>query len=229
MTFASFVFAGIPMRAFADGALFLPECSTLVVADMHLEKASNFATRGSLLPPYDSRATLQRLARCIDRLRPERVICLGDSFHDGGGPNRMEPEDLGRLRRLTDGRDWVWIAGNHDPMDTGFAGGRIAPHTEVRTLVFRHEAETDTAPGEVSGHFHPKASITVRGRRVSGRCFVMDGRRLILPSFGAFTGGLDVLHPAVRDLMDPLFQIHLIGRDRVHSVNSAMLDQPRQR
>lgn len=226
MTAQAFVFAGIEMRAHAAGALFVPSWSTLVVADMHLEKGSQFARRGTFLPPYDSRATLQALAGCIDHFQPDRVLCLGDSFHDRGGPRRMEPEDRRSLERLTAGRDWIWVAGNHDPIDSGFAGGRIAADVNIGSLVFRHEAKTDAAPGEVSGHFHPKASLTVRGRRMSGRCFVRDGRRLILPSFGAFTGGLDVLHPAVRDLMEPLFKVYLIGRHKVHSVSSGALDQP---
>lgn len=218
-----FMFAGVEMQACSDGALFVPAWSTLVVADMHLEKGSEFAGRGALLPPYDSRATLGTLARCIDGLNPTHVICLGDSFHDGDGPQRMSSDDHSRLRTLAEGRNWIWVAGNHDPLATGFVGGSISAETRIGPIVFRHEAQADMAQFEVSGHFHPKASVRVQGRRVSGRCFVMDDRRLILPSFGAYTGGLDVFHPALRELMDPVFYVHLVGRDRVHTISSASL------
>lgn len=222
-----FVFAGLAMRALPDGALFIPGASTLVVADMHLEKGSAFASHGAFLPPYDSGETLRRLARRIEALRPARVVCLGDSFHDGAGPERLASGDRTQLRRLTGEREWIWIAGNHDPAATAFFGGRISRELGIGPHVFRHEARIDAAAGEISGHFHPKASVTVHGRRVSARCFVVDSRRLILPSFGAYTGGLDVFDPALRNRVEPVFQVHLIGRDRVHSVSSTVLDRTR--
>ena len=188
-----------------------------MVSDLHLEKGSGFAARGALLPPYDTAATLARLSEAIDRLEPHRVICLGDSFHDGGAGARLSAGDADRLAELTAARDWIWITGNHDPEPPAHWGGRVMDELVDGALVFRHEARSG-AVGELSGHFHPKASVRTRARRVTGRCFVGDGRRLILPAFGAYTGGLDVLDPAISGHLDRNFHIHLIGRERLYSL-----------
>ena len=215
---------GADLEADPSGALLWRERKVLVVADLHLEKGSGFARSGTLLPPYDSAATLARLAAAIGAHDPERVICLGDSFHDGDAPLRLGKNDENALRALTASVDWIWIAGNHDPAPPLALGGRMASELVLGPLLFRHQARSaaDTlarpqaAHGEVSGHFHPKAWIKTRGRRVGGRCFVEDGRRLILPAFGAYAGGLDALDPAIAGLMGSDFAVHLIGRDRVH-------------
>ena len=189
----------------------------MVVADLHLEKGSGFAAKGALLPPYDTAATLTRLAGAIDRLDPRRVICLGDSFHDGDAAARLSAADGRTLAGLTAARDWIWITGNHDPEPPARWGGRAMQELVEGALVFRHEARPG-AVGELSGHFHPKASVSTRARRITARCFVGDGRRLILPAFGAYTGGLDVLDPAISGLLDRGFHAHLIGRSRIHSL-----------
>lgn len=201
-----------------SGALYWPARATLVVADLHLEKGSSFARRGQLLPPYDSRTTLSRLTDAIRHRQPSRVICLGDSFHDGEAAGRLSAEDAAAIRRLTAACDWIWVAGNHDPTPPGNLGGRVVPDALTDgALVFRHEALDRPAPGEVSGHYHPKAAITQRGRRLSARCFVEDGARLILPAFGAYTGGLNVLDPAIAGLYRDGFRAHLLGPRKVHS------------
>ncbi len=162
------VINGAELVADASGALFWPAQSTLVVADLHLEKGSGFAQRhGTLLPPYDSAETLRGLARAIDRYAPARVLCLGDSFHDRAAAGRLAPEDADALRALVGRVDWVWIAGNHDPAPPQHLGGRVVPDVAVGPLIFRHEAESGIRSGEISGHFHPKASVATRGRRVS--------------------------------------------------------------
>lgn len=214
---------GAALVADLSGALYWPAQGALIAADLHLEKGSGFARRGTLLPPYDSAATLRRLADAIQRHRPRRVLCLGDSFHDGDAPARLDARDVEMLAGLTGRADWIWIAGNHDPAPPPWLGGRIEAEVTIGPLVFRHEAERVPAAGEISGHFHPKASVPTRGRRVSARCFVEDGNRLILPAFGAYAGGLDVLDPAIRDLLAPDFAVHLIGRDRVHRFASRQL------
>ncbi|MCC7048793.1 MAG: ligase-associated DNA damage response endonuclease PdeM [Alphaproteobacteria bacterium] len=212
----TFVINGAELAADPSGALFWPAAATLVVADLHLEKGSGFARRGTLLPPYDSAATLRRLAIAIEAWAPRRVLCLGDSFHDTQAPQRMTAGENAMLAALTRCTDWIWIAGNHDPDPPAGLGGRVAREITEGPLVFRHEARAGAIAGEISGHFHPKASIPTRGRRVSSRCFVEDGNRLILPAFGAYAGGMDVFDPAIRRLLAPAFAVHVIGRERVH-------------
>ena len=194
-----------------------PARQTLVVSDLHLEKGSGFAARGSLIPPYDTAATLARLAEAVARLDPHRVICLGDSFHDGGAAARLSAGDARTLTGLTAARDWIWITGNHDPAPPADWGGRVVEELVDGALVFRHQARPG-AMGELSGHFHPKASVSTRARRITARCFVGDGQRLILPAFGAYTGGLDVLDPAISGLLDRGFHVHLLGRSRLYSL-----------
>ncbi|MGH6959919.1 MAG: ligase-associated DNA damage response endonuclease PdeM, partial [Dongiaceae bacterium] len=188
------------------------------VADLHLEKGSGFARRGSFLPPYDTRTTLARLADVVRRHRPEQVICVGDSFHDDGAADRLAGDDAILLRRLTVACDWTWICGNHDPRPPGTWGGSIAAELTIGSLTFRHEARPAAGRGEVSGHFHPKAGLSVRGRHVGGRCFITDGRRLILPAFGAYAGGLDVGDPAIAGLFRGQRLVLVIGRNRLHSL-----------
>ncbi len=205
---------GADLLADRSGALFWPARKTLIVADLHLEKGSAFAERGQLLPPYDTAATLERLEDVVTRHRPERVIALGDSFHDKRAAARLAPRDGDRLRTLTAALDWTWVCGNHDPAPPEDWGGTAVDEVVAGPLQFRHEAEAGRpAAGEVSGHFHPKAAVRLRVKRVTGRCFVTDGRRLILPAFGAYAGGLDVLDPAIAGLLVRQFQVYLLGRD----------------
>ena len=150
---------GVALLADVSGALYWPARRTLVVADLHLEKGSAFAARGQLLPPYDSAATLRALAGAISRHRPEQVICLGDSFHDEDAPQRLASAEGAALRRLTDAHEWIWIAGNHDPVPPAAWGGTVESRVTLGALTFRHQAAGDYAPGEVSGHYHPRASV----------------------------------------------------------------------
>jgi DNA ligase-associated metallophosphoesterase len=212
---------GALLTADPAGALIWPARRTLVVADLHLEKGSAFAARGQFLPPYDTRATLGRLEALIAKHRPKRVICLGDSFHDGGAGERLAAADRARLRRLTAACDWVWIEGNHDPEPPDDLGGRIVAELIDAPLAFRHRARTTGArpgvvAGEVSGHWHPKAAVHLPPKRISAPCFVSDGRRLVLPAFGAYTGGLNVLDPVVSGLFRPDFFVHLVHRARLY-------------
>lgn len=215
---------GARLLADVSGALIWPERRALVFADLHLEKGSSFAARGRPLPPYDSGATIRRMRDALTHHTPETVICLGDSFHDGDGPARLGDGDRRALLALTSAYDWVWIAGNHDPAPALDLGGRVAAELVLGGLLFRHAAAQGAAPaGEVSGHYHPKAAVRARGRRLSARCFVSDGRRLILPAFGAYTGGLNVLDPAIRRLFARPLQAHLLGRGRIIGATQAAL------
>jgi len=214
---------GATLVSDASGALWWPEQALLAVADLHLEKGSAYARKGAMLPPYDSAATLRRLGAAIARLKPKTVICVGDSFHDTDGPDRLDEGDAATLDGLMTGREWIWVAGNHDPEIPPGLGGAVVEELTVGPLAFRHEALLMTKPGEVSGHFHPKASIRFRGKRLSGRCFVADGRRLVLPAFGAYTGGLSVRDPAIARLFPDGFTAWLIGRTKVYAFPGARL------
>jgi len=214
----SIVVGGNALVADPEGALYWPEEGTLVVADLHLEKGSSYAERGVLLPPYDSAATLARLARLIAQYAPRLIIALGDSFHDGGGPARLADGDRATLRALQRGRDFIWIAGNHDPDPADDIGGEFADLMALGALTFRHEPTAD-GEGEIAGHLHPAARVARRGRSVRRRCFVGDGRRLVMPAFGAYAGGLNVRDRAFADIFARLdFTAHLLGTGRLYAI-----------
>jgi DNA ligase-associated metallophosphoesterase len=209
------------------GALIWPEKNLLVVADLHFEKGSSFARRGALIPPYDTRSTLNRLAKVLMRWSPERVISLGDGFHDIEASRRLSDTDRDRLKQFTDRHDWIWITGNHDPLPPGDVGGTAADSIEIGGLTFRHLPGAGAVHGEIAGHLHPKASVVARGRRVCRPCFVADQHRVLLPAFGTYTGGLNVLDPAVSTLFPASYQAYLLGRDRVHRVGRHQIERPR--
>jgi len=211
--------AGITLLADAAGAIYWPDEKLLIVADLHLEKGSAFAARGVLLPPYDTAATLARVAHLIERYAPRLVIELGDSFHDGGGPLRMAPPDRAALTTLQRGRDWLWITGNHDPHPADGIGGEFAAALALGALTLRHEPSADACDGEVAGHLHPVARVAQRGRAVSRRCFATDGRRLVMPAFGAYTCGLNVRDRAFANVFATLsFTAHMLGLELVYAV-----------
>jgi hypothetical protein len=214
---------GADLEPDLSGALWWPARRTLIVADLHLEKGSSFAGKGTLLPPYDTAETLDRLSKTMARHQPARVIALGDSFHDRDGGLRLSAKDAALLTQLVGSVDWTWIVGNHDPDPSGPWGGSVLPETMLGPLVFRHRASAGRAPGEISGHFHPKAAIVVRARRVGGRCFVADAERAILPAFGAYAGGLDAGDPVIARLFGGTYWAHLVGRQRIVAVPSDRL------
>jgi uncharacterized protein len=198
-----FSFAGHEFLASPDGALFWPAEQALLVADLHLEKASWFARLGQMLPPYDSLATLSALAAEIDRTGATRLYCLGDSFHDKFGCDRLPAAARALLSALTAKLDWVWIVGNHDIGFIDHCGGRIEEECDVDGVILRHEAVARDPRPEVSGHFHPKLRLSMKGRSVSRRCYVASATKLILPAYGAFTGGLDAGHPEILRKVGP--------------------------
>jgi len=210
------VLAGVPLLVDAGAALYWPEHGLLAVADLHLEKGSSFAARGVMLPPYDTAATLARLARLIAHYAPRCVATLGDSFHDGGGPARLRLEDRDHLHRLQRGRDWVWITGNHDPRPAENIGGSFVAALTVGSLTFRHLPTA--SENEICGHLHPVARVAHRGRTVSRRCFAAGNGRMVMPAFGAFTGGLNVRDAAFADVFGTLaFTAHLLGEGRLYA------------
>ena len=208
---------GAELWADPSGALWWPGRRLLAVADLHLEKGSSYAAQGRMLPPYDTAATLTRLAEVTERVNPDCVICLGDSFHDIAGPDRLPAQEADRLRDLAAAVRWVWIAGNHDPAPPSMLGGEAHFEMAFGPLIFRH-APIGNAVGEVAGHLHPKLRVALRSRMLTGRCFVSDGRRVVLPAFGAYTGGLHAGAPAIRALMHGMTTAHVLVRNRVLSV-----------
>jgi DNA ligase-associated metallophosphoesterase len=192
-----FSFAGETFEATPDGALFWPTHNALLVADLHLEKASWFALAGQFLPPYDSHATLSALAAEIERTGATRLFCLGDSFHDRFGCERLPASARELLTDLTRRLDWTWIVGNHDPGFADHCGGHLAEEVEIGGIILRHEAVRDDPRPEMSGHYHPKLRVHLRGRLVSRRCFVVSPSKVIFPAFGSLTGGLDAHHPEI--------------------------------
>jgi DNA ligase-associated metallophosphoesterase len=214
---AGAVFVGDPAAA-----LYWPEQGLLAVADLHLEKGSSFAARGVLLPPYDTAATLGRLARLIAHYAPRLVVALGDSFHDREGPARIADADRTTLRTLQRGREWVWIAGNHDPEPAAGIGGSFCDAFACDPVVFRHAPRSSASDGEIAGHLHPVARVLQRGRTTSRRCFAGDGRRLVMPAFGAYAGGLNVRDRAFADVFGSLsFTAHMLGERRLYAIAAA--------
>ncbi len=218
-----------------DGAMFWPDENCLIVSDLHLEKGAAMASRGSLVPPYDTGETLQKLAGCIDRWRPETVICLGDSFHCDDSAIGLPDQYRSQLLEMIQTRKWIWITGNHDPAAPQGLEGDCHDQLTIGSVQFRHDqkysqikADLFTNPyGEVSGHLHPCAIIHRRGKRLRRRCFAGDPWRLIMPAFGAFTGGLDVHDPAFSGLFDTeKMRVWMLGRNRVYEISGNQLSGP---
>jgi DNA ligase-associated metallophosphoesterase len=199
------------------GALFWPRQNLLAVSDLHLEKGSSFARKGMLLPPWDTHTTIDRLTLLLRRWSPETVVALGDSFHDAAGSARLPATEQRRLYAMTEAHRFIWVQGNHDPTPPdGLGGIWVETHT-IGPVLFRHQASATADPGEIAGHHHPKATIPARAGAVSRPCFVFDGYRLMMPAFGAYTGGLDVRDPAIHRLFPKGGRVFLLGKDRLFS------------
>lgn len=207
---------GLPLIPDLSGALYAPDYATLLVADLHLEKGTSLAKRGVHLPPYDTRDSLRQLAAVIGATRPERLIFLGDSFHDGEARARIDGSDLEALRALTARVDTIWITGNHDPDPPADIGGTISEQVALGPVTLRHAPQPLAADEmEIAGHLHPAATVSSRGRGIRCRCFIADGRRLIMPAFGSYTGALSVSSEAFDGLLGD-FHVWMIGTNAIH-------------
>ncbi len=192
--------SGHQLWALPSGALWWPSERLLAVADLHLGKSDRIARRGgAILPPYETRDTLARLDAMIAHFAPAKVLCLGDSFDDNYAAETLADDEALWLTRMQAGRHWIWVTGNHDPAPVPLAGTQLAEYRAIN-LIFRHIAQAD-ASGEISGHYHPKASVTARGGSVTRACFLADDHRLILPAFGTYTGGLKSKAAVLANLM----------------------------
>ena len=202
MNNCSLSLAGAKLVALGSGALWWPAERLLCVSDLHLGKSERIARRGgTFLPPYETRDTLLRLADDLDRMNPATVICLGDSFDDLDAARALAAEDQAALTRMQAGRRWIWIAGNHDSGPVDLGGTHLA-ELALEPLIFRHIAQTG-ASGEISGHYHPKASLTTRARRITRAAFLSDRDRIIMPAYGTYTGGLRRHDATLTALMRP--------------------------
>jgi hypothetical protein len=206
------------------GAMILPEHSLLCVSDLHLEKGAAFARRGQLLPPWDTLATLRILERVIARYNPKVVVSLGDNFHDRTGSVHMPVEFRLMINEMARGREWIWINGNHDPDGVTDLAGTSADTLDYAGLHFRHEPRRTPQAGEIAGHLHPAATLIRKERAVRRPCFATDGRRLIMPSFGVLTGGLDISNRAFAGLFEKdRLMAHMLSQGRIHSFAHHML------
>ncbi|NNM70925.1 ligase-associated DNA damage response endonuclease PdeM [Enterovirga aerilata] len=214
--------AGLACLLDPSGAMFFTAEKALVVADLHLEKGSSYARRGSFLPPYDTRATIASLAGVIGRYLPRRVVALGDSFHDRRGPERLGEAERRALAEAMAGLDWIWITGNHDPDLRPEIGGEVLPETELGPLRLRHHPAAG-ACRELAGHLHPVAKVVLYGRSVRAKAFLSDGDRCVLPAFGAYAGGLNACDEVFGPLFPSGFTAHVIGRNRLFALAPAAL------
>lgn len=227
---ATFALDALACVADARGGLYLPDLRTLLFADLHLEKGSSLARRRVFAPPYDTRATLNLLAAMIADWQPARVIALGDNFHDDDGAERLLPDDVQALAGLQQGRDWIWLAGNHDPAPRDDIGGECLPFLSIGAVILRHAADARDPRPQIAGHLHPCARVATRARILRRKCFVTDGHRLVLPAVGALTGGLNIFDAA----FDGLFRraamtAHVIGDSRIYSIGASLLVSDRSR
>ncbi len=221
---AEFGFAGEEMVCDGSGVLYWPAEQTLLVSDLHLEKGSSFATRRIFVPPYDTGATLAALGDRLTHWQPKRVICLGDSFHDPGASERLPAPYRDILQAMMAGRDWMWIAGNHDPDAPVDLCGTSATMLCIGRLYLTHEPTPGAVAGEIAGHLHPKARIKRRGKSIRRRCVASDGNRVIMPSFGAFTGGLNVRDGAFDGLFDnSKLHVWMLGRQQIYRIGGNQL------
>ena len=220
----AFSVSGKAFVADISGALYWPAEKALLVADLHLEKGSAHAARGRMLPPYDTRATLLKLAEAIDRHAPDVVIALGDSLHDRAGAGRIADDDMRVLAMLQEGRRWIWVTGNHDPEISPVMRGDVHPELVLSGITLRHTPREARVTHEISGHLHPAARVSLYGHTIRRPCFIGNGRRLILPAFGAYTGGLNVLDSAFHPLFGPDgLNVIVIGQEGLYPIATRLL------
>ena len=207
-----------------SGALYWPAEKTLIVADLHFEKGSAFACRGLMLPPYDTRQSLLRLAQVIDRLEAETIVALGDSFHDCDAADRINSDDLQSLKIIQEDRRWIWVTGNHDPIIPDIFGGERVDELVLGGVTLRHEPRLGRITHEIAGHMHPAARISIYGTSLRRPCFVGNGLRLILPAFGAYTGGLNVLDDAFLPYFDDDgLSVWIMGEEGLYPIATRLL------
>jgi uncharacterized protein len=219
----AFELAGAEALLRPSGALWLAAERLLIVADLHLEKGSAYAARGQMLPPYDTRETLARLAAEAARLMPRAIVLLGDTLHDRHAEARLAAEDMQALKTLAAVAELIWIVGNHDADGPKELPGHSLAALSIAGLTLIHEPAAAPRWGEVAGHLHPCARVKAYTGTVRRRCFVTDGERLVMPAFGAFAGGLNVRDAAFAPLFRRPPLAVALGQRRAHAVGWTQL------
>jgi uncharacterized protein len=209
---------GLELLPHISGGLYVPKYETLIISDLHLEQGTSLARRGIHVPPFDTAVTLDLLEVTLSTTDAKRLIFLGDSFHDAQAEERLDEAHLGRLRIITKQYETLWIIGNHDPHPPQSLGGSGAESISLGPLTLRHEpCKKLKNEIEIAGHLHPGCGLSLRGRHVRGKCFIADQTRLIMPAFGAYTGGLSVTSDAFKGLFDSQqTKIWMIGKSSLH-------------
>lgn len=214
-------FAGERLLLDPAGVLVLEGLGALIVSDLHLEKGSSFARRRQFLPPYDTKATLDRLTTLVEKYAPSIIISLGDSFHDDDACQRLDANAVQAICALAENRSMIWVTGNHDPTPPDDLPGSCVTEIALGAIMLRHIPSVSEVGYEIAGHLHPCASIEVRGKRVRRPCFACDGKRLIMPSFGVMTGGLHIAAPAFEGLLNRgNLRAYMQGRDQIFPIAS---------
>ena len=197
-----------------QGVLFWPEMKLAVVSDLHLEKGSYYAELGQFVPPHDTYQTLLQLKSILDFGAIHKVVLLGDSFHDNDGYDRMSRQERDMLNYLCNKYELIWIIGNHDN-DFALDGVKFCDEITIEDVVFRHEHQ-NLATNEISGHYHPKAYLKLQGKKVTRPCFIHDDKKLIMPAFGAFTGGLNHNDPVIQAIFTNEYYLGLLGQKTLY-------------
>ncbi|MFT8462221.1 ligase-associated DNA damage response endonuclease PdeM [Acetobacter persici] len=220
MNFREITLAEQQLWLLPGGAVFLPETATLVVADLHLGKGTSARSRGLLLPPGDTVATLEKLSKLLDMYAPQRLIALGDSFHDGQAGDRLLDAEKTRLEAITRATPTIWIAGNHDVLPVSGLTGTWVEELQLSNLILRHIPSlcVSDGKGELAGHLHPKVRMRIKGHTITRPCFITGTDRLILPAFGAYTGGLSISDPAFVRLFPQGSTVYVWGAEQIHRV-----------
>lgn len=183
-------FAGNIFKFLPEGALFWINKKTLIIADLHLEKGSSYFKEGQFISPKDTSENLRKLENCVDKIKPKIIIFLGDTFHDKYSLKRISNKNLEKFKNLFSHFKCYLISGNHDE-DIIDSDLDFLVDLKIDGIKFVHK-KSNLDKFEISGHFHPIAVVKYKGIKIKNKCFVCTKKKIILPSFGTYTGGLNV-------------------------------------
>ena len=205
-----------------SGSIFLENLNTLIFSDLHLGKGLSFANLGNLIPPFDLDETLLNLKNIIEKYNPKRLISLGDSFHENKSIQKMERKYVNIINNLFHKINITWIEGNHDSnlLFKEKIQGNFKNFYKLKNFKFVHsKSEIDELNiFEFSGHYHPKITLKFNGLNYSYKCFILTDSFCILPSFGTYTGGLDIKSSALKKILPINKQIIILGNNKIKEI-----------
>ena len=190
-----------------DGSVYWPDKKSLILGDLHLEKSSYFAKLGNFLPPYDSFETLNKLEKSLNKLNVNKIILLGDIFHDKEGIKRLNKKLLKYLDYICKKFDVIWLVGNHDGIDRP-KDAKFCKKYKIDNINFNHKSSKNTM-NELSGHYHPKATLKLFKTKISKPCFLIGKSKIILPAYGSFTGGIDSQDEIFKKIFENKYKTYL--------------------